>query len=207
MDTRIHRNLKNYNMLLLKKIYRFIRSYIYYVINFITLSYNGVIYEETPTINGFLKVIGKKNIFLGKKLRINSSLSSNPIGLTTKTVLAATNGGQIVIGDNVGISGSLIWSRCLITIEDNVLIGGGCQIFDNDFHSLDYVDRILKGDTNVKSKEVRIKEGAFIGTSSIIGKGVTIGARSIIAAGSVVTRSIPDEEIWGGNPAKFIKKN
>ena len=46
----------------------------------------------------------------------------------------------------------------------------------------------------------------FIGANSIILKGVTIGERSIIGAGSVVTKNIPDDEIWAGNPAKFIRK-
>jgi len=51
-----------------------------------------------------------------------------------------------------------------------------------------------------------IQEGAFVGASSIILKGVTIGKHSIVAAGSVVSKSIPAGEIWGGNPAKFIRK-
>lgn len=53
---------------------------------------------------------------------------------------------------------------------------------------------------------VVIKNGVFIGANSIILKGVTIGEKAIVGAGSVVTRSIPDGEIWAGNPAKFIRK-
>jgi acetyltransferase-like isoleucine patch superfamily enzyme len=53
---------------------------------------------------------------------------------------------------------------------------------------------------------VRIEDGAFIGTNAIILKGVTVGAESVIAAGAVVAKSIPPGEIWGGNPARFIKK-
>ncbi|MCB0751466.1 MAG: acyltransferase [Ignavibacteriae bacterium] len=111
----------------------------------------------------------------------------------------------IDIGNNVGISSSLFYSLDKIIIEDNVLIGGGCQILDNDFHSLMYEDRVIYGDREVKSSPILVKEGAFIGTSSIILKGVTIGERSIVAAGSVVVKSIPDNQIWGGNPAKFIR--
>ncbi len=53
---------------------------------------------------------------------------------------------------------------------------------------------------------VLIKKNAFIGAHTIILKGVTVGERSIIGAGSVVTKSIPDDEVWAGNPAKRIRK-
>ena len=53
---------------------------------------------------------------------------------------------------------------------------------------------------------IAIGDNAFIGAHSTILKGVTIGANSIIGAASLVTTNIPDNEIWGGNPAKFIRK-
>lgn len=62
--------------------------------------------------------------------------------------------------------------------------------------------------------EISIGNNTFIGLGSIIMYGVTIGERCIIAAGAVVTRSVPDGEIWGGNPARklgsteeFLRKN
>lgn len=54
--------------------------------------------------------------------------------------------------------------------------------------------------------EVRIKKNAFIGTGTIITKPVTIGERAIVGAGSIVTKNIPDDEVWAGNPARFIRK-
>lgn len=62
----------------------------------------------------------------------------------------------------------------------------------------------LNGDYT--SGEVRIKKNAFIGTNTIITKPVTIGERSVIGAGSVVTKDIPNDEVWAGNPAKLIRK-
>ena len=47
---------------------------------------------------------------------------------------------------------------------------------------------------------------AFIGAHSIVLKGVTIGKHSVIGAGSVVTKNIPDNEVWAGNPARFIRR-
>lgn len=55
------------------------------------------------------------------------------------------------------------------------------------------------------SKPIVIEDDVFIGAHSIILKGVNIGQGAIIAAGSVVTKSIPAYETWGGNPAKKIR--
>ena len=94
-----------------------------------------------------------------------------------------------------------------IIIGNYVNIGAGCVIVDSNFHSLNWRDRLDGTDiSKKKNAPVVIKDLAFIGTHSIILKGVTIGEKSIIGAGSVVTHNIPDGEIWAGNPAKFIKK-
>ena len=57
----------------------------------------------------------------------------------------------------------------------------------------------------VKSKEIAIENDVWIGMKSIILKGVTIGEKSIVAAGSVVTKSVPANTIVAGNPAKVVK--
>ena len=94
-----------------------------------------------------------------------------------------------------------------ITIGNYVNIGEGCVITDSDFHSLDWRDRMDGTDIRKKrNAPVVIKDWAFIGMHSIILKGVTIGEKSIIGAGRVVSKDIPDGEIWAGNPARFIKK-
>lgn len=53
---------------------------------------------------------------------------------------------------------------------------------------------------------VVIGNDVFIGVKCIILKGVTIGDGAIIGAGSVVTKSIPANQIWAGNPAKYIRE-
>ena len=57
-----------------------------------------------------------------------------------------------------------------------------------------------------KQSRIKIGEYAFIGARTIICSNVEIGENSIIGAGSVVTKNIPPNEIWAGNPARFIKK-
>lgn len=168
----------------------------------VVYAYNG---RRIPTIHGRIIRSGKGELSIGNNCTINSNGTKNPVGIANKTMFYIGSHAKIKIGNNVGISTTLFYAIEKIIVEDNVLIGGGCQFLDNDFHSLDYDDRIHRGDNNVLSSPIHIKEGAFIGTRSIVLKGVTIGSRSIVAAGSVVTKSIPDDEIWGGNPAKFIK--
>lgn len=113
--------------------------------------------------------------------------------------------GEISIGNNVGISYANITSFNKITIEDNVLISSGVKIWGTDFHSIDFLYRCEKSDTHIKTASVIIRKGTFIGACSIILKGATIGQHFAVGAGSVVTKNIPDNEIWAGNPAVFIK--
>ena len=70
---------------------------------------------------------------------------------------------------------------------------------------MDYTHRIRNDKDFTESAPVIIKEGAFIGARCIILKGVTIGCHSIVGAGSVVSKSIPDNCIACGNPARVIK--
>mgnify|MGYP003485586423 FL=1 len=116
--------------------------------------------------------------------------------------------GELTIGDNSGMSNTCIHCSEKIEIGDNVNIGSGTQIFDTDFHSTSWQER-LDRQTDVlhaKTAPVSIGDGVFIGANCIITKGVEIGARSIIAAGSVVVKNVPSDELWGGNPVMFIRR-
>lgn len=80
-----------------------------------------------------------------------------------------------------------------VEIEDNVQIGSHCSIYS---HST----------IDSKKGPVLLKKNCKIGTHSTIMPNVTIGENSIIAAYSFVTKNIPKNQIWGGIPAKLIKK-
>lgn len=155
---------------------------------------------------GRLFIRGKGSIRIGNNVRIVSCREMNPIGGDVKTVLYAKQGGKIQIGSNTGLSNTAIIAKSEIIIGDNVLIGANCKIYDHNFHSLNFEERMLPGEQGDVSRPVHICDGAFIGAHSIILKGVTIGEKSVIGAGSVVTRSVPAGEIWAGNPAQFIRK-
>ncbi|MDO3628846.1 acyltransferase [Mucilaginibacter sp. BT774] len=112
---------------------------------------------------------------------------------------------KLIIHDNCGFSGVSIYCSTSIAIGQFVLCGGNVSIWDTDFHPLDFRDRRQDLSNKINSSPIVIGDDVFIGANSIILKGVTIGNRSIIGAGSVVTKSIPEDEIWAGNPARFIK--
>ncbi len=173
--------------------------------NFFQLKRYNTVYFPSLKINGRIYISGQ-NINIGKNVRINSCSKSNPIGGDSRTILRTCRDGRIIIGNNVGISNSAIVSYSGIKINDNVLIGNSCKIYDTDFHSLNITDRIKDSVETIKSVSIEIGEGVFIGAHSIILKGVVIGENSVIGAGSVITKSIPANEIWGGNPAQYIRK-
>ncbi len=86
-----------------------------------------------------------------------------------------------------------------IHIGHHVHITAGVTILT---HSLD----TTKNGINWKKTSVTIEDDCFIGTNTIICNNVTIGRNSIVGAGSIVTKDIPANEIWAGNPARFIRK-
>lgn len=145
---------------------------------------------------------------IGNNLRMNNGKLGNPIGRSDKCILFVDRHASLIMGDNVGISSTALIARQSITIGNNVQIGGGVCVYDTDFHSLQPNDRknVTMDHQNEKKAPVVIKDNAFIGAHSTILKGVTIGENAIIGACSVVTKIVPANEIWAGNPAKFIRK-
>ena len=103
---------------------------------------------------------------------------------------------DVIIGNNVTIkSGVQIWDG--LRIEDNVFIGPNVT-FTNDRYprSKQYPEEF---------QQTLIKKGASIGANATILGGITIGENALIGAGSVVTKDIPANELWVGNPAKKIR--
>ena len=104
---------------------------------------------------------------------------------------------DVKIGNNCTIKcGVQLWDG--IELEDNVMIGANCT-FTNDRYP-----RAKNKDWKLLT--TKICKGASVGAGSVILPGLTIGSYAMIGAGSVVTKDVPDGEVWVGNPARFTKK-
>jgi acetyltransferase-like isoleucine patch superfamily enzyme len=131
-------------------------------------------------------------------------------------VFVFPHGGSVEIGDwgFVG-AGTRIWSSAGIHIGHRVMISHNCNIFDSRTHPLDAAERhrhyrqiLATGHPRVADlgeSPVRIEDDVWIGAAATILRGVTIGARSIISAGSVVVSDVPCDSIAAGNPARVIR--
>lgn len=148
----------------------------------------------------------------GSKVKVEDNFrcfSGTRFGITTNrcSKLWVGSNGVLNIGKNVGITNTSIICTDGITIGDNTIIGAGSMIMDSNFHSIYWEERrVALGVSTAVHKPIVIENDVFIGTNCIICKGVTIGSHSVVAAGSVVVKDIPANEMWGGNPAKIIKK-
>ncbi len=181
---------------------------------------SGLRYQEGWHIRGRIIIIKKNRLErtllhlpngtlkIGKYFTCNNKIKSNSIGLIQPCVFNIyTPNSSIIIGDNVGISGSTICASTEITIGNNVLIGSGCLITDTDAHPLNWEER--QGDNYKKTRKAPVSIGndVFIGARSIILKGVTIGNRAVIGAGSVVSKDVPNDTTVVGNPARPVHQN
>ena len=114
---------------------------------------------------------------------------------------------ELIIGNDV-----IIGYRCEINVAQSVRIGHhvliatGVKIFDNNSHPIDPERRRTNAPmTGEDIAPVVIHDDVWIGMEATILKGVTIGRGAIVAAGSVVTKSVPDRMIVAGNPAKVVR--
>ena len=161
---------------------------------------------RTLKINGRLLIRNHGRIEIGDGCCFNSGRIYNLIGGDDVCSLVAVEGGILKIGRRCRISNAAMVASVGIELGEDVFVGGGVKIYDTDFHPLDSRQRIEYRNEHTRKKPILIGDGAFIGAHSIILKGVSIGKRAVIGAGSVVTKNIGDDEIWGGAPARLIRK-
>ena len=127
-------------------------------------------------------VLGDRITFRGVESRIN---------------LVVSNGGSIRMASGCFFNaGVMVHATDLIEFGEGCLIGDGCRLADSNFHSVD------EG-RQVRSAPIRLGENVWLGAGVIVLPGVSIGAHSVIGAGSVVFGDVPARQVWRGNPAAY----
>jgi acetyltransferase-like isoleucine patch superfamily enzyme len=153
----------------------------------------------------FCRCYGTGQIDIGDNVTIHNTLRENTAGIIHKTVLIAGDGAILRIGDDVGISGAILDARNSISVGDRCMLGANCSVFSSDYHPLHPRDRHNRLAEAVQTAPVVLENDVWIGANALILKGVTIGAGSIVAAGSVVAKSVAPGVVVAGNPARVVK--
>ncbi len=145
----------------------------------------------------------KARLTIGKNWIACSNPWYNSLGVFQQVILKVRNpNAELLIEEDVGISGATISCSNRIRIGKGTLIGSGVIITDTDAHPINPFLR--QDDTFIRSAPVLIGEHVFIGARAIILKGAIIGDGCVIGAGSVVTGRVPPMSIVAGNPARVV---
>ena len=126
--------------------------------------------------------------------------------------------GRCTVGDFTLMNGALVMAEELIEIGSYCLISWNVGIADSDFHPIDPAQRRIDAHAlapyykerpprpPIRTAPVRIADNVWIGMNAVILKGVTIGENSVVAAGSVVSKSVAPNTVVAGNPAIVVKE-
>lgn len=147
-----------------------------------------------------VRVFGDPKIVNGGTLRIGDRvrMCAEPI----RSELGVGAGATLEIGDHTFINyGTSIGATLHVKIGARCNIGSHVIIMDNDFHRLEPERR----DEMPESAPVILEDNVWLGVRAVVLRGVTIGAGSVIAAGSVVVKDVPPRTLAGGVPAKVIR--
>ena len=126
--------------------------------------------------------------------------------------------GSCTVGDFTLLNGAIIMAQERITIGSSCLISWNVGIADSDFHPLDPAQRRVDAQAlapyfpgrperpRLVTRPVTIRDNVWIGMHAVILKGVEIGENSVVAAGAVVTKSVPANVVVAGNPAIVVRQ-
>lgn len=138
------------------------------------------------------EIVNNGVLELGKLVRVWSTVF--------RTRLAVEAGAHLKIGDNCRLNGTTIAATQSITVGNNCRLAPFSHLMDSDYHDL--YDRTKAG----RSAPIVLEDNVWIGTRSIVLKGVTVHEGAVVASGAVVTRDVPAYTVVGGVPARILKK-
>jgi len=170
----------------------------------VNLGYNSKCFGKVIIIRA-----PQSDIIIGNNcLLVSSSKRSTASSIYAPTKLRTfSSSAKIIIKDSVDLNGCSISCRSkLIEIGEGTMIAPNCTIMDSDFHALWPPEERRSNPAFERDKSVIIGKNVWIGSQSVILKGVKIGDNSIIGARSVVTKDVPENSLAVGNPARIIKK-
>jgi acetyltransferase-like isoleucine patch superfamily enzyme len=149
----------------------------------------------------------QSSIRIGSHAYLISRSRNTALGVNHPVILRTMKpSARIRIGEHFRASGVTLCAARGILIGDRVTMGANAAVVDTDFHSLDPAKRFSpqEDELDTKAAPVSIGSDVFVGMNAMILKGVSIGNAAVVAAGSVVTKDVPDGAIVGGNPARII---
>lgn len=164
----------------------------------------GVTFGQGCTFFGRMMIrrLYKTEIRIGSRCVFRSAFSSNFAGLNRRCLIATLReGARIVVGDGVGMSGTVIGAAESVTIGNGVLCGANTLITDTDWHAIDPAHR---HGGEARTRPVVIGDNVWLGLNTIVLKGTRIGKNTIITANSVVSGKVPAGVIAGGNPCQVL---
>ncbi len=148
----------------------------------------GAVFGENSVISTEAHIYEAESLVFGRGAKVGSHALLRRIDLTA--------------GDNCSIN-SFAVLQGKITIGSNVSIAPGAKIFGEN-HNFSRIDISFK-EQGCSCKGVVIGDDVWIGTDAVIVDGVKVGSHSVIAAGAVVTKDVPEYCLAGGNPARVIR--
>jgi acetyltransferase-like isoleucine patch superfamily enzyme len=189
------------------RLYGVARKYAGLVTGRAVLLSNGVETGRNLTLYGapIISRVKGSRIRLGNSVVLCSSSYFTALGVTHPVVMRTLRErAEIVIGDDVGMSGATICAMTRVAIGNRTMLGANVMIVDTDFHPIASPNRRYDNH-GIGTAAIEIGANVFIGANSIVLKGVRIGDNSVIGAGSVVTRDVPANVVAAGNPCKMLK--
>ena len=150
-----------------------------------------------------LRRFPNSHIAVGRRCTFRSSKRSNLCGINRPCYICTIHPESLIsIGEECGFSATVISAALSISIGSRVLCGANTTITDTDWHALAPEGR---AEASAAMAPVVIEDDVWLGTDVIVLKGVTIGRNTVVAAGSIVVKSLPPNVLAAGRPAKVLR--